>query len=575
MTEFPLSPAFILLLGAVLLPFLPGRWRNLFFTVLGAGLLTMVLFLPTATPPPILRVMQYRLIPLQVDGLSRGFGVVFGFVLAAGGIYAYHLRDRGQQCAALLYAAGALGVVFAGDYYSLFFFWELMAISSTVLIWARRDRRSFKAGFRYIIYHALGGGILLAGILSHIHAQAGDILITNLPARNLSGWLILLGVAVNSAIPPLHTWLVDAYPRATITGAIFLNAFTTKTAVYVLIRLFAGWELLIVAGTVMALYGVIYTVITNDIRGILSYHIVSQVGYMVAAVGIGTPLALNGAAAHALANILFKGLLFMAAGAIMAATGESRLTRLGGLFRRLPRVTVFYMIGALSIAGFPLFNGFISKSMILTAATRSHFPAVFLLLNLAAVGTFLSLGLKLPYFAFFHRARPGDLPVREIPRNLHPAMVLMGLACFLQGVFPRLLYFLLPHPVEFHPYTLHHLTEVSQMFGLTFVAFWLFRGMLRAKEYIVLDVDWFFRKPALGARRILVDGTLRLFDLSDRLVMALTRGLISFSQNPMRHVFKTTESDRPYDPDRYRPTVSMLLFGVLLVFLILIAAGPR
>ena len=224
--------------------------------------------------------------------------------------------------------------------------------------------------------------------------------------KTAGGWLILIGFAVNAAIPPLHAWLSDAYPEATVTGSVFLSAFTTKTAVYVLAVGFAGWELLVWAGVAMALYGVVYAMLANDIRRLLAYHIISQVGYMVAAVGIGTELAVNGATAHAFAHIIYKGLMFMGAGAVLHTVGTARASELGGLARFMPAVMVLYMVGAVSISGFPLFSGFVSKSMVIGAAVEDHRNLVGILLNVASVGTFLSTGLKLPYFTWV-RTQPG------------------------------------------------------------------------------------------------------------------------------------------------------------------------
>lgn len=574
MADVLIPPALILLGGALLLPVLTRRWRSGFFVILGALVLLLVLSFETGDFSLSLRMMNYDLMPLRVDGLSRGFGIIFGIIIMIGGIYAYHLKDTGQQVAALLYGAGALGVVFAGDFYSLFFFWELMGISSTVLIWARRQRRSRRAGIRYIIYHALGGGILMAGILAHL-SGGGSLEISSVASvKALPGWLMLIGVLINTAVPPLHTWLVDAYPKATITGVIFLNAFTTKSAVYALVRLFPGWEILVILGTVMALYGVIFTVLANDMRGILAYHVVSQVGYMVAAVGIGTPLALNGAVAHAFSNIFFKGLLFMAAGAVMTATGRSRLTELGGLHRYLPWVWPLYMVGAFSIAGFPLFNGFVSKSMILNAASNSHHSTVFLLLTLAAVGTFLSVGLKLPFYAFFDRSKPREIRVKKVPVNMIVAMIVTGLFCVFHGTFVCSFTSLLPHEVPVHPYNLHHLMEVVQIFSMVFIGFWIFRkGLLRPKKKMLLDVDWLFRKPAGLFREIGVDGTVRVFDTVGNLFNALTRGLVRLGRNPMGLLYKSGKEKPRYSPDTYRPTVSFMLFGILFIFLLLVAVA--
>jgi len=292
--SFP--PALVMLAGALLLPLLPRNYRSFFSLFIPLLALGLVWLAPSGVNLT-LELMDYQLVVYKVDRLSRIFGTIFALITLIGSLFAFHVKEAAKQTAALLYAAGALGVTFAGDLITLFVFWELMSLPSTYLIWARGVRESEKAGMRYLMFHIFGGGLLFAGIVVHT-GETGRILVEQLTARNaLSSWLILAGVAVNAAIVPLHAWLADAYPKATVTGAVFLSALTTKTAVYVLLRMFPGWEVLIYLGVMMALYGVVFAVLANDIREILAYHIISQVGYMVAGAGIGTEMAINGASA--------------------------------------------------------------------------------------------------------------------------------------------------------------------------------------------------------------------------------------------------------------------------------------
>ena len=356
-----------------------------------------------------------------MDALSMVFAHVFAIQALIGFIFALHVEDRWQHMAACLYIAGAFGCTFAGDYVTLFIFWELMSVSSTFLVWLRRVPASTRAGMRYFLFHVLGGLFLLAGLLLRYQATGTFAFEAADPgAARLWDILIMLGFCVNAAVIPLHAWLPDAYPEATVTGAVFMSAFTTKTAVYVLLRGFAGFEVLAVMGTLMTLYGVIYATIENNARRILAYHIVSQVGYMVAGVGVGTAMTINGACAHAYAHILYKGLLFMGAGALLYAAGTAKLSELGGLFRRLPWVFVWYMVAAVSISGFPLFSGFVSKTMTITGAAEAHHTWLALGMEVAAVGTFLSVGIKLPYFAWFGRPDPG------MALEAHPAQHVRG-----------------------------------------------------------------------------------------------------------------------------------------------------
>lgn len=516
------------------------------------------------------QVMNYELILCRVDALSRIFGIIFAFIAFAGSLYSFHIKETSQQCAALIYAGSAIGVTFAGDFFTLFLYWELMAVASTVLIWARRNTDAKKAGFRYLLYHVLGGGILFMGILMHL-SETGSLSLSPLSQGGpLSSWLILLGVIINAAVPPFHTWLSDAYPKATITGAVFLSAFTTKTAVYVLVRIFPGWEILLILGTVMTLYGVIFAVLSNDIRGILAYHIISQVGYMVAGVGLGTELALNGSTAHAFSHILYKALLFMGAGAVLYATGESKLTKLGGLHKSMRPVLILYMIAAFSISGFPLFNGFISKSMVIAAAGESHQGLAMLLMLLASVGTFLSVGLKLPYFTWMTEHK--GLKPKKIPHNMILAMGLVAFFCCLHGIFPSLLYKLLPFPLHFEPYTIPHLVETGQILIFTFIGFWLLKKKLRPNADITLDLDWFYRRPAGVFRKIFVDGVDSIFKWTTDRMMALVGKVTRLAKNPAA-LYSKDQTALNYSPDSSRPRMQSVLIFVLLTFIVLVLIG--
>jgi len=564
-----IPPALVMLTGAFLLPFLSKKIRSAAFMFITLGTLFLVWTLPEGSTLTA-QVMNYNLVLVKVDDLSRIFGIIFSFIAFAGSIYSYHVKETGQHCAALLYAAGALGVTFAGDLFTLFMFWELMAISSVYLIWARRNKAARKAGLRYIIYHVLGGGILFMGILLHF-SETGSLAVTKLTeGGGISSWLMLFGIAINAAIPPLHTWLSDAYPKATVTGAVFLSAFTTKTAVYVLIRMFPGWEILLILGTIMTIYGVVFAILANDIRGILAYHIISQVGYMVAGVGIGTEMALNGSAAHAFSHILYKALLFMGAGTVLFSTGKTKLTDLGGLHKSMRPALILYMIAAFSISGFPLFNGFISKSMIVSAAGEAHYPLAMFLMLLAAVGTFLSVGLKLPYFTWFAADR--KLKPKKLPKNMLAGMGLVAFFCILHGLKPSLLYQLLPHPVHFTPYSVPHLVETVQILAFTFIGFWLYRKKLNPHANIALDLDWFYRRPAKAMRKIFIEGTASFFDKTADWTMALVGKSTEYAKNPV-FPFMKDKSDEVYSPDRSRPRMQTVLSAILMVFILFVLIG--
>ncbi len=508
--------------------------------------------------------LGYELILCEVTRLTRVFGVIFALIAFIGGVYAYHQKEAGQQCAALLYAGGALGVTFAGDYFTLFVFWELMAVASTYLVWGRRTAEAEGAGMRYLLVHLFGGGLLFAGILMHT-AEVGTLRIIHLiPKHDLASYLMLAGVALNAAVPPLHAWLADAYPKATVTGAVFMSAFTTKSAVLVLIKIFAGWQILLYFGVMMALYGVVYAVLANDIRSILAYHIISQVGYMVAGVGIGTEMAINGTTAHAFSHILYKALLFMGAGVVLETTKRSKLTELGGLAKLMPWTLWLYMIGAFSISGFPLFNGFISKSMVVAAAGEAYLDAAVLLLLLASVGTFLHTGLKLPYFTWWSEPT-GPIRKTKTPLNMHIAMGLAAFLCTLFGVYPKLLYDYLPYAVHYQPYTVAHLTETAQILTFTFIAFWLLRYKLAGEALLPIDTDWVYRRPAALARRVFVDGVFSAFDFFEKISLKVVAALVQFVRNPL----VPFHADKPdYDPDRQRLPMQWVILLILICFVV-------
>ncbi|MGY5808870.1 Na(+)/H(+) antiporter subunit D [Rhizobium sp. LEGMi198b] len=497
MTDF-IHPALLFILGALPIPFLSGSIRKAYLLVIPALAILAVLAMQPGSYGEM-RFIGQEILIAKVDKLSIVFATVFTIMALIGMVYALHLTDAGQHVAAFIYVGGALGVVFAGDYLTLYMFWEAMAFASAYLVFAQRGGPAIRAGFRYLMVHITGGVVLLGGIILHGLAT-GSLLFGPMERGAIDGgmgvgaYLILVGFILNAAVPPLNAWLTDAYPEATVTGAVFMSAFTTKTAVYVLARAFPGTELLVWLGTAMALYGVIYAVLENDCRRLLAYHIVSQVGYMVAGIGIGTEMAVNGATSHAFAHILYKALLFMGAGAVIYVTGRRKLTELGGLYKSMPLTVALYMVGAFAISAFPFFSGFVTKSMVIAAAGADHRALVVLALTMASSGTFLHTGLKLPYYMFFGTDR--KIEAREPPRNMLVAMAMAAVLCIGIGVFPQPLYALLPYPVDFEPYTGLHVTESLGLLMFTALGFVLFLKALNPENTISIDTDWFYRKGA-------------------------------------------------------------------------------
>ena len=446
--------------------------------------------------------MGYQLEPVRVDKLSMVFGYLFHLAAFIAVVYALHLKDTVQHVAGLSYAASAVGAVFAGDLLTLFVFWELLALTSVFLVWARRTDRAYSAGLRYIVIKVLSGVLLLVGAIIFINetgsARFTDIGLGHEGILNLGAWLIFLAFGIKCAFPFVHTWLTDAYPEATPTGTIFLASFTTKVAVYALARGYPGTELLVWIGVTMACFPIFYAVIENDLRRVLAYSMINQVGFMVVGVGIGTSLALNGAVAHAFNDVIFKGLLMMTMGAVLHMTGKINGSELGGLYKSMPKTTILCIIGAASISAFPLFSGFVSKSMIMNAAIAEGYDYIWLALLFAAAGVFHHAGIKIPYFAFF--AHDSGIRTTEPPKNMMIAMGIAAVLCVVIGTFPaQTVYALLPWEVNYQPYDITHvLTQLQLLFFSALAFVWLNLKNMYPPELpsTNLDADWLYRKLA-------------------------------------------------------------------------------
>ena len=491
-----LPPAVILIAAALLIGPLKGSLRTAVLFAAPLATLWMIWQVPdgiSATVP----FLDYRLELVEGSPLRRLFATIFALMAFTGGLYAYRTAKWWELAAAYAYAAGAVGVCFAGDLITLFLFWEIMAIFSTVVVWCGGTQAARRAGIRYAIMHLLGGVILKVGI-EGVVVHTGSIDIQPMLATNFDTWMILIGILINAAAPPLSAWLADSYPESSPTGSVFLSAFTTKTAVLALIMLFPGEPVLIGIGLYMVMYGIIYALLENDIRRILAYSVVNQVGFMVTAVGIGTEMALNGAAAHAFAHIIYKALLFMSAGVVVYRTGMNKCTEVGGLFRTMPLTAICGIIGALAISGFPLTSGFTTKTMISQAAADDGLAWVYMLLAAASAGVFLHAGIKFPWFVFFQK--DSGLRPKDAPWNMGAAMLLFSALCILIGVFPGVFYEFLPYPVDYEAYTAGKVLFYLQLLLFSGLAFFLLLPLMRRTETISLDTDWIWR---VGLVRIL------------------------------------------------------------------------
>ncbi|MEM7355864.1 MAG: Na(+)/H(+) antiporter subunit D [Acidobacteriota bacterium] len=507
-----LPPGVLLIVGALVFPALRGRVQQAWLVLLPVASFLHLLSLGDGTVRQ-LELFDYTLTPVRVDALSLVWGYVFHLAAFLSAIYALHVKDRWQHTAAMTYAGSAIGGVFAGDLITLFIYWELTAITSVFLIWARPDHlqgrardeqieRSYHAGMRYLLIQVGSGVILLAGIILRVRS-GGSLEFSHLGLVDVATGLIFIAFGIKAAFPLLHSWLEDAYPEATVTGTVFLSAFTTKMAIYALARGFAGTEILIYIGAAMTAFPIFFAVIVNDLRRVLTYSLNNQLGFMVCGVGLGTEMALNGTAAHAFAHILYKALLFMSMGAVLYRTGTAKGSELGGLYKSMPWTTGFCIVGAASISAFPLTSGFISKSLVLSSAAKEHYVLVYLVLLFASAGVFHHSGIKIPYFAFF--AHDSGRRVKEAPLHMLIAMGGAAALCLGIGIFPGALYSILPFTVDYEPYTASHVVTQLQLLIFSALAFTVLnlKGLYPPEQRsVVLDFDWTYRKAlprAMGA----------------------------------------------------------------------------
>ncbi len=499
------NPGFIIILAGIICAFLPisqARKALVLLAPIAAGVLIFQQFVSQEVIGGVMHVGPIKLITFRIDNLAIVWGYIFCLAGVLNAIYGFHEKCKLTDSSALVYMGAAVAAVFAGDLITLFIFWELTAISSVFLIW-KGGEGSFAAGIRYLAYHVSSGVLLLAGAVIYGNSRGGDFTFDYIGLDAPGGWLILLAMGIKVGFPFLHNWIQDSYPKASITGTVILSVFTTKLALYALARGFPGTELLIYIGAVMTCFPVFFAVIENDLRKVLAYSLNNQLGFMVCGIGIGSQLAMNGVAGQVIAHVIFKSLLFMSMGAVMYRVGTAKASDLGGLFRSMPITAVFCLIGAGSIAAFPLLAGFVTKSMIISSAIEhAHGSAsmwvVVMMLLFASAGVMEHSGIKVPFFTFF--AHDGGHRVKEAPWNMLVAMGLASALCiFLASPFGgyQFLYSLLPYEVEYHPYTTDHVAfQLQLLFAAMFAFAWLKRQGVYPDERRaeILDFDWTHRR---------------------------------------------------------------------------------
>jgi multicomponent Na+:H+ antiporter subunit D len=550
-----IHPGLVICLGGLLIPFIP--WRRLkqaYFLLLPVAGLAILVATSTgkfgAVPPwPAalhkwnIPFLQYTLDIVRINKLSMLFGYVYVIAAFCMNIYALGVKNDWEHVAAMIYVGSALGAVFAGDLFTLFFCLEIMSWAPFFLILFRGTKKAMRAAVRYILWHHFSGLCILAGILLHAH-QTGSIEFAHMPwgwgGEYLGSNLMLLGFIINAATTPFHSWLSDTYSEATPSGSIYMTAFTTKTAIFCLIITFSGVPLLMWMGAIQAVFALFLAVLENDGRRLCSYHIISQIGYMVAGVGMGTEMGLNGAASHALCHIIYNALLYMGAGCALVVVGTAKFNELGGLYKYMPIAFWLYMIGGFSISGFPLFNGFVSKTMTIEAAEFIQRPIIYLLLEGATVGTFLHTGLKLPWNIWLQgreepppeiRAKLKDSAINT-PVHMLIGMGILAFLCIFLGVYPKILYDMLPYPVEFVPFTVTRVFSITQMFIFSFLGFWFLRKLVKGYPTYTLDTDWFARIPGKLFIQFCQGPLVSFGEFLDKHIVKITGIFIAAIRNP-------------------------------------------
>lgn len=521
-----LPPSLIMILGGIMLAVLPFQLRKGVMLCLPVLALYAVWQLDSGDTLNF-QFMAYQLTPVKVHPFSHIFATAFVLAAWGGSFFFINKNAPVEVATAFTYAGAALGVVFAGDLLSFFIFWELMAVASTTLIWLGGTPQARLAGLRYVYMHILSGILLLVGIAAQVYITGTTAMptftlhmpdtiwtsslfldsevytdfLSNLYVQSIGIWCILAGVLINVATPPFSAWLPDAYPEASPEGSIFLSAFTTKTSIFVLLSYFSGTEFFIWIGLFMAGYGVVMACLEKSIRRLLSYAIINQLGFMLVAIGVGTPLAEQGAAVQAFAHILYKTLLFMTAAAVIYGTGKFYLGDLGGVAKTQKVTTICAIIGVLSM-GLPWTAGYVAKSMIASAVEYQQLHVVWFLLMAASGAVFFLAGGRYLWFTFFNHAHAET--VENAPMNMRIAMMVFAFLCLFVGILPQQTVFaLLPETTSYDAYTLSHIIHQCEMLLWGGVGLFICLPFMRIHNTITLDFDWFYRRLFSGFANLL------------------------------------------------------------------------
>ena len=478
-----MNPGLIYLIGSIGLYIIKQEWRKYLalITAISAG---VVLFILPQGQLLKLPFLDFELILLEVTPITRFIAIIFIFFNIASIIYGINLFTRKDYWLSYFYIGSSLTIILVGDFFSFYICWELMTISSYFLIFNNSQPLTRQTSYYYFVMHLVGAISLLWGILLHYSAVGSMALTTvqvGLP-------FFILAVGIKLAFIGLHTWLPKNYANTPFYISVILSAYTTKVGVYACYKLLPTVDYLAYAGVISAVLGVIFALAQTKIRNILSYHIISQIGYMIVAleVSTSTSVSLIGGFFHLGNHILYKGLLFMTAGVVIYATDKEDLINLGGLYKELPYTTIYIIIAAASISGIPLFNGYVSKLLIKKGVSD---PILIWGMYLAGIGTSLSF-LKIIYFGFF-RTPKQKVNIKQQPSSgMIISMGLLAAACVIIGLRPQVLLQVLGGiNKEVHYFSLHYLWVGLQPTLLALVLFKVAYQWIKPQHHESHDFD--------------------------------------------------------------------------------------
>jgi len=395
-------------------------------------------------------------IALVLDGLTAFMLVTVNLMAFLIAIYSINYMERFTSkwkfyTLFLLMVAGMNGVVITGDMFNLFVFLEIASVASYALVAFGTERHELEAAFKYTVMSTVGSLFVLLGIVflysytSTLNMADMANILAQKSASNviiMVSVLFIMGFGLKAALVPFHAWLPDAHPSAPAPISAMLSGILIKSlGVYTLCRVFYNIIginsslslILMVLGTLSMVIGVFLAIGQWDFKRLLAYHSISQIGYVILGIGLGTPLGIIGGLFHLFNHSVFKSLLFLNSGAVEYATGTRDLQKMGGLMTKMPITGTTSLVASMSIAGIPPFNGFWSKLIIIIACVQANRLGYAFWAVLASILTLASF-MKVMKYAFFGKLREKWNKVEEVPVYMKLAMIILALICVVGGV---------------------------------------------------------------------------------------------------------------------------------------------